>query len=43
MVNEKVLDFANKISRTKRGKKDEIKPEYPEYKILEPVVTEAMA
>ncbi|MBL8967679.1 MAG: FAD-dependent oxidoreductase [Spirochaetaceae bacterium] len=43
MVNEKVLDYANKISRVKRGSKDEIKPEYPEYRILEPVVTEAMA
>jgi NADPH-dependent glutamate synthase beta subunit-like oxidoreductase len=43
MVKEKVLDLANKISRTKRGSKDEIKPEYPEYMILEPVVTEEMA
>lgn len=43
MVKEKVLELANKISRTKRGAKDEIKPEYPEYKILEPVVTEEMA
>ncbi len=43
MVKERVLDFANKISRTKRGAKDEIKPEYPEYKILECVVTEEMA
>lgn len=43
MVNEKVLDLANKISRTKRGAKDEIKPEHPEYRILEPVVTEEMA
>ncbi len=43
MVKEKVLDYANKISRTKRGAKDEIKPEYPEYRILEPVVTEEMA
>ncbi|MBU0929176.1 MAG: FAD-dependent oxidoreductase [Spirochaetes bacterium] len=43
MVNEKVLDLANKISRTKRGAKDEIKPDYPEYRILEPVVTEEMA
>jgi NADPH-dependent glutamate synthase beta subunit-like oxidoreductase len=38
-----VLDYANKISRTKRGAKDEIKPEYPEYRILEPVVTDEMA
>lgn len=43
MVKEKVLDLANKISRTKRGAKDEIKPEYPEYYILEAVVTEEMA
>lgn len=43
MANEKVLDLANKISRTKRGTKSEIKPEHPEYKILEPVVTDEMA
>lgn len=43
MVNEKVLDLANKISRVKRGSKSEVKPEHPEYKILEPVVTTAMA
>ncbi len=43
MVKEKVLDFANKISRTKRGSKGEITPDRPEYKILEPVVTEEMA
>ncbi|MBU3136799.1 FAD-dependent oxidoreductase [Clostridium gasigenes] len=43
MVKEKVLDLANKISRTKRGAKNEVKPEHPEYKILEPVVTEEMA
>ncbi|MCX7950817.1 MAG: FAD-dependent oxidoreductase [Clostridiales bacterium] len=43
MVKEKVLDYANKISRTKRGAKDEIKPEYPEYKILEPILTDEMA
>lgn len=42
-VKEKVLDLANKISMTKRGSKDEIKPEDPEYKVLEPVVTEEMA
>jgi NAD-dependent dihydropyrimidine dehydrogenase PreA subunit len=39
MVNERVLDLANKISRQKRGSKTEIRPEDPEYKILEPVVT----
>ncbi len=43
MVNQKVMDLANKISRTKRGSKSEIKPEDPEYKILEPVVTDEMA
>lgn len=43
MVKEKVLDLANKISRAKRGSKSEIKPEDPEYKILEPVITEEMA
>jgi len=43
MANEKVLDLANKISRTKRGSKDEITAEHPEYKILEPVITEEMA
>ncbi|WP_353892440.1 FAD-dependent oxidoreductase [Proteinivorax hydrogeniformans] len=43
MVKEKVLDLANKISRTKRGAKNEITPQRPEYKILEPVVTEEMA
>ena len=43
MVNKKVLELANKISRVKIGSKSEIKPEYPEYKILEPVITEEMA
>jgi len=43
MVKEKVLDLANKISRTKRGSRDEIKPDDPEYQILEPIVTEPMA
>ncbi len=43
MVKEKVLELANKISRTRRGSKNEIKPEYPEYRILEPVVTDEMA
>lgn len=43
MVNEKVLDLANHISRKKRGTKNEIKPQDPEYMILEPVVTEEMA
>ncbi len=43
MANERVLDLANKISRTKRGSKGEITAEHPEYKILEPVITEEMA
>ncbi|MCM1988909.1 FAD-dependent oxidoreductase [Oceanirhabdus seepicola] len=43
MVKERVLDFANHINRTKRGSKREVKPEHPEYKILEPVVTDEMA
>lgn len=43
MVKERVLDLANKISRTKRGSKSEITVEHPEYKILEPVVTDEMA
>jgi len=43
MASEKLLDLANKISRIKRGTKSEIKPEHPEYRILEPVVTEEMA
>jgi len=42
-VKEKVLDLANHISRKKRGSKDEIKATDPEYLILEPVVTDAMA
>ncbi len=43
MVNEKVLELANKISKVKRGSKKEIKPNDWEYKVLEPVVTEEMA
>ena len=43
MVKEKVLDFANKINGTKRGSIFGIKPEDPEYKILDPVVTDEMA
>ncbi len=42
-VKEKVLDFANKVSKKKRGAKDAIKPEDPEYRILEPMVTDEMA
>lgn len=43
MVKEKVLDLANHISRKKRGSKNGITAEDPEYKILEPVVSEEMA
>ena len=43
MIKERVLDLANMISKTKRGAKDEVKPEHPEYKVLEPVVTDEMA
>lgn len=43
MVNEMVLDLANKISRKERGKKGEILATDPEYMILEPVVTTEMA
>lgn len=43
MVKEKVLDLANKISKTKRGSRTEITAEHPEYKVLEPIVTEEMA
>ena len=42
-VKVKVLEFANKVSRKKMGSKSGIKPEDPEYMILEPVVTEEMA
>jgi len=42
-VKEKVIDLCNKISMTKRGAKNEIKPDDPEYKLLECVVTEEMA
>ncbi len=43
MHNTKVLNFANKISRVKPGSKSAIQPDFPEYKILEPIVTEEMA
>lgn len=43
MVKERVLDLANHINRSKRGSKSEIKPEDPEYMILEPVVSDEMA
>lgn len=43
MIKEKVLDFANKLSLKKRGSKDEITPDRPEYKILEIILTDEMA
>jgi len=43
MANELILDLANKISRQKRGTKAEIVAADPEYRILEPIVTDAMA
>lgn len=43
MVKERILDLANHINRSKRGSKFAIKPEDPEYKILEPVVSDKMA
>ena len=42
-VKEKVLDYANKISGAKRGAKNEVKPEYAEYQVLEPIMTDEMA
>lgn len=42
-VSEKLLDLANKISRVKRGSKNEIIAAYPEYKILVPICTDDMA
>ncbi|HEX3023199.1 MAG TPA: FAD-dependent oxidoreductase [Lachnospiraceae bacterium] len=43
MIKVKVLELANHISRKKMGSKNEIRPEDPEYRIMEPVVTEEMA
>ena len=43
MVNQKVLELANHISMKKMGSKFEIKPDHPEYLVLEPVVTTEMA
>ena len=43
MVKERVLDLANHINRSKKGSKRGILPEHPEYRILEPVVSEEMA
>ncbi len=42
-VKLKVLEFANKVSRKKMGSKDGITAADPEYRILEPVVTDEMA
>jgi NADPH-dependent glutamate synthase beta subunit-like oxidoreductase/NAD-dependent dihydropyrimidine dehydrogenase PreA subunit len=42
-VKEKVLDLANHIGETKRGSKNGVTPDMPEYYILEPVVSEEMA
>ncbi len=42
-VKLKVLEFANKVSRKKMGAKNGIKPTDPEYRILEPVVSDEMA
>jgi NADPH-dependent glutamate synthase beta subunit-like oxidoreductase/NAD-dependent dihydropyrimidine dehydrogenase PreA subunit len=42
-VKEKVLDLANHISGTKRGSKNEITPDKPEYYILDPVVNNEAA
>lgn len=43
MVKEKVLALANHIGRKKSGSKSAYTPNDPEYKILEPVVTDEMA
>jgi NADPH-dependent glutamate synthase beta subunit-like oxidoreductase/NAD-dependent dihydropyrimidine dehydrogenase PreA subunit len=43
MLENKLLDLANKISRTKRGKKNAITVNDPEYQILTPIITEEMA
>ena len=43
MAKEKVLQLANKISKKKLGSKNGITTKDPEYKILEPVVTDEMA
>ncbi|WP_461206673.1 FAD-dependent oxidoreductase [Clostridium sp. DL1XJH146] len=43
MAKQKVLEFANKISRTKMGSKNAITVDRPEYKILEAFMSEEMA
>ncbi|MFV0414566.1 MAG: FAD-dependent oxidoreductase [Oscillospiraceae bacterium] len=42
-VKQKVLAFANKVSNKKPGAKNAFTGQDPEYRILEPVVTEEMA
>jgi NADPH-dependent glutamate synthase beta subunit-like oxidoreductase/NAD-dependent dihydropyrimidine dehydrogenase PreA subunit len=42
-VKYKVLEFANKVSRKKKGAKDELDALGPEYRILASVVTDEMA
>ncbi len=42
-VKKKVLEFANKVSNKKPGSKGAFTERDPEYKILEPVVTDEMA
>lgn len=42
-VKLKVLEFANKVSRKKMGSKNGLTENDPEYRILEPVVTDEMA
>lgn len=42
-VKKRVLDFANKINRSKSGSKRAVLPEHPEYKLFEKVVTDDMA
>ncbi|MEG1243384.1 MAG: pyridine nucleotide-disulfide oxidoreductase, partial [Oscillospiraceae bacterium] len=43
MPNAKVLAFANRINRTENGKKGALTYDDPEYKLLEPVITDEMA
>ncbi len=43
MAKQKVLELANKIGRKKMGSKNAITENDPEYKILEPVVSDEMA
>lgn len=43
MASVKVLELANKISKKKMGSKNGLTMKDPEYKILEPVVTDEMA